>query len=32
MTTMKQKIEMMTNFKSIGSETTEKIAKAEEQK
>ena len=29
---MKQKIEMMTNFKSIGSETTEKIAKAEEQK
>ena len=31
MTTMKQKIEMMTNFKSIGSETTEKIKKSEEQ-
>ena len=31
MTTMKQKIEMMTNFKSIGSETNEKIKKAEDQ-
>lgn len=30
MTTMKQKIEMMNNFKSIGSETQAKIDKAKE--
>ena len=31
MTTLKQKIEMMNNFKNIGTETKEKIEKAEAQ-
>lgn len=32
MTTLKQKIEMMNNFKKIGEETKEKLDKAEELK
>lgn len=31
MTTLKQKIDMMNNFKTMGAETKEKIEKAEEQ-